>query len=58
MAYATKFIGDPNFGDYEHLRRFGDVARKLTANVAEGITCSGCGRDPRYPFCAADIEGL
>ncbi|MFD8561253.1 hypothetical protein ACWDOR_26915 [Streptosporangium canum] len=57
VDYCAKFAADPGFGDYEHLRRFDDVLRKLTADVADGTTCPGCGRDPRHPFCAADIEG-
>ncbi|MEV0756810.1 hypothetical protein [Streptosporangium sp. NPDC050280] len=52
-TYATKFLGDPNFGAYEHLRRFDDIVRKLAADVAEGITCPGCGLDARHPFCTA-----
>jgi hypothetical protein len=45
-AYARKFAGDPAYGPYEHLRRFDDVTRKLTADVADGTTCPTCGRDP------------
>lgn len=57
IVYAAKFLDDPNFGAYEHLRRFDDIVRKLTADVAEGITCPGCGLDARHPFCTADIDG-
>ncbi|MGJ6963603.1 hypothetical protein ACSDR0_16995 [Streptosporangium sp. G11] len=52
-AYAAKFLDDPNFGAYEHLRRFDDIVRKLAADVAEGITCPSCGLDARHPFCTA-----
>ncbi|GAA3443277.1 hypothetical protein [Planomonospora venezuelensis] len=55
--YCHKFADDPNFGDYEHLRRFSDVVRKLAADVADGTCCAGCGRDPRHPFCDAGIAG-
>lgn len=57
VDYCAKFAADPGFGDYEHLRRFDDVLRKLTADVADGTACPGCGRDPRHPFCAAELEG-
>ncbi|MEN3538820.1 hypothetical protein AAH991_27170 [Microbispora sp. ZYX-F-249] len=57
VAYAHRFAADPNFGDYEHLRRFSDLIRKLDADVAEGITCPRCGRDPLHTFCPADVEG-
>ncbi|GGQ11341.1 hypothetical protein [Streptosporangium pseudovulgare] len=57
IAYAHKFAADPNFGNYEHLRRFADVVRKLDADVADGTACPGCGRDPMHTFCSADIEG-
>ncbi|MFI7610665.1 hypothetical protein ACIBP6_05425 [Nonomuraea terrae] len=57
VAYAHKFASDPNFGDYEHLRRFADVLRKLDADVADGTVCPRCGRDPLHTFCSADVEG-
>lgn len=53
IVYTAKFLGDPNFGAYEHLRRFDDVVRKLTADVAEGVSCPSCGLDARHPFCTA-----
>ena len=49
--YCAKFVGDPAFGDYEHLRRFDDVLRKLAADITDGTACPGCGHDPRHPFC-------
>lgn len=57
IEYCHKFAGDPSFGDYEHLRRFSDVLRKLAADVADGTSCAGGGSDPRHPFCLADIAG-
>lgn len=57
VAYSHKFAADPNFGDYEHLRRFDDVVRKLDADVADGTACPRCGRDPLHTFCSADVEG-
>ncbi|MBT2232204.1 helix-turn-helix domain-containing protein [Nonomuraea sp. NEAU-A123] len=57
VAYAHKFASDPDFGDYEHLRRFADVIRKLDADVTDGSTCPRCGRDPLHTFCSADVEG-
>lgn len=56
-VYAAKFVGDPNFNQFEHFRQFGDVIKKLTQDVAEGITCPGCGRDPKHSFCTAEIDG-
>ncbi|MFC7642653.1 hypothetical protein ACFQX6_18195 [Streptosporangium lutulentum] len=56
-VYCAKFAADPAFGDYEHLRRFDDILRKLTADITDGTACPGCGRDPRHPFCAVDVEG-
>ncbi|MET8332190.1 hypothetical protein [Streptosporangium canum] len=53
VEYAHNFANDPNFGDYEHIRRFADVVRKLDADIAEGITCPSCGLDARHPFCTA-----
>ncbi|MFJ2034352.1 hypothetical protein, partial [Streptosporangium sp. NPDC087985] len=55
-AYCATFAGDPTFGDYEHLRRFDDVLRKLAADIADGTACPGCGRDPRHPFCAVAVD--
>ncbi|OPG09298.1 helix-turn-helix domain-containing protein [Microbispora sp. GKU 823] len=57
VEYAHKFAADPNFGDYEHLRRFDDVVRKLDADVADGTACPRCGRDQMHTFCSADVEG-
>ncbi len=57
VEYSHKFAGDPNFGDYEHFRRFADVIRKLEADLRDGTTCAGCGRDPQHTFCSADLEG-
>jgi hypothetical protein len=54
--YCAKFVDDPAFGDYEHLRRFDDALRKLTADIADGTACPGCGHDPRHPFCDAQAE--
>lgn len=54
VEYSHKFAGDPNFGDYEHIRRFADVIRKLEADITDGTACAGCGRDPEHPFCTAD----
>ncbi|OUC97372.1 hypothetical protein [Streptosporangium minutum] len=53
IVYTAKFLGDPNFGAYERLRRFDDVVRKLTADVAEGVSCPSCGLDAHHPFCTA-----
>ncbi|GAA1690388.1 hypothetical protein GCM10009733_103230 [Nonomuraea maheshkhaliensis] len=57
IEYAHKFASDPNFGDYEHIRRFADVVRKLDADIADSTTCPRCGRDPLHTFCSADVEG-
>jgi hypothetical protein len=57
VAYAHKFASDPDFGDYEHLRRFADVVRKLDADVADGTACPRCGRDPLHTFCSSDVVG-
>ncbi|MEV6155407.1 hypothetical protein AB0L53_34210 [Nonomuraea sp. NPDC052129] len=57
VEYAHNFASDPNFGDYEHVRRFADVVRKLDADIADGTTCPRCGRDPLHTFCSADVEG-
>ncbi|WP_051752695.1 hypothetical protein [Streptosporangium amethystogenes] len=54
--YCAKFVGDPTFGDYEHLRRFDDVLRKLAADITDGTACPGCGHDPRHPFCDAQVR--
>jgi hypothetical protein len=54
VEYSHKFAGDPNFGDYEHIRRFDDVIRKLEADITDGTACAGCGRDPEHPFCTSD----
>jgi hypothetical protein len=51
VNYCAKFAADPTFGDYEHLRRFDDVLRKLATDITDGTACPGCGRDPRHPFC-------
>ncbi|GAA0828479.1 hypothetical protein ACFQVD_11035 [Streptosporangium amethystogenes subsp. fukuiense] len=53
--YCAKFVDDPAFGDYEHLRRFDDVLRKLAADIADGTACPGCGHDPRHPFCDTEV---
>ena len=58
IEYSARFIADPGFGDYEHLRRLDDVLRKLTADIADATACSGCGRDPRHPFCSANPASL
>lgn len=56
VTYAHKFAFDPNFGDYEHLRRFSDVLHKLADDIADGTACPGCGCDPNHAFCSADVR--
>ncbi len=53
VTYAHRFAAEPNFGDYEHLRRFDDVVRKLDADVADGTACPRCGRDALHTCCPA-----